>query len=332
LTSRLFKIVLCFAIFFPSVARADDVEDARSEFLRGAELVKKSQWAEALAAFEQANKLRPHAVTTYNIGACQRAMGQYTRARETFLRSLAQNDAAQKSELPESLATDTKGFVTEMDGLLATVTITLEPATAAVTFDGRPLVVEDAAAKPPLLAAGVRPAGAGEPPPAATFRVRMDPGSHVMTFTRKGYSDAVVNKTFAPGSSTILPMKLDTLPATIHIASAPSGAVVTVAGTDVGLTPVDVLRPSGSYRVELKKTGFIPFDTQITAHAGEEVNIGPQLPVEHRSITTRWWFWTAIGVVVVGAVVGTALGVTAAQPAMRPEVNGGGLGWKVPVN
>jgi hypothetical protein len=321
-------VVVAGVLAFGGIARADEREESRTHFTRGAEYVKKSQWAEALTEFEQADKLHPHSVTTFNIGACQRAMGQYTRARQTFSRALAQNQAANNAELPESLANDTKTFVAEIDKLLATVTITLDPPTAGVTFDGRPLEPESGT----ILIAGIRAAGSGTAPPAPTFSVRADPGAHVITFTRKGYSDAVVNKTFGPGSQTTLPVKLDNLPATFHIASTPSGAVVTVADADVGLTPVDVLRPAGAYHVVVKKSGFITYDTQVTARAGEDLNLTPTMPVEKKSIAQRWWFWTGIGVLVVGAVVGTALGVYAAQTPQRPPLNGGGLGWTVPVN
>src|SRR4051812_5017686 len=93
LRSRLFSIALL--LLLPRIARADDptaVAKAREEFTRANEAGKKAQWAEALQAFERSAKLRPHAVTTFNIGVCQRAMGNYTLARDTLLRALTEND------------------------------------------------------------------------------------------------------------------------------------------------------------------------------------------------------------------------------------------------
>src|SRR6187402_143183 len=58
------------------------VVKARELFVRGTTLVQSAQWAEALDAFEQSAALRPHPITTYNIGACERALGRYTVARE----------------------------------------------------------------------------------------------------------------------------------------------------------------------------------------------------------------------------------------------------------
>ena len=314
----------------PSTTEDASVAAAHAQFVRAADLVKQGQWADALAAFEQASRLRTHAVTTYNIGVCQRAMGQYVRARKTFLKALVENDASRGTELSPVLAQDTHDLITDIDRLLATVTVTLDPPTASVTFDGRPLEVESTDGVP-LLAAGQLGPGAGSKPPAPTFRVRVDPGAHVITFSRKGYSDAIYNKMFAPGSSSQMDVRLDTLPATLHIGSRPSSAVILLNDTDVGLTPLDVIRPAGTYRVVVKKSGFVTYDTNVTARAGEELALNPSLPEEKKSIFGRWWFWTGVGVIFVGAIVGTAFAVNALQPATRPPLNGGSLGWTAPL-
>src|SRR6516165_11896375 len=108
--SKLWFITALFSIVLVAgSARAQDDDEAgraRTEFVRGMELVKKTQWAEALVAFEAADKIRPHAVTTYNIGVCQRALGRYALARATFTRALLQSDGAPDSaKLSETLAT-----------------------------------------------------------------------------------------------------------------------------------------------------------------------------------------------------------------------------------
>ena len=288
----------------PSASETPDVTKARDEFVAGAELVKKAQWAEALAAFERSAKLRPHAVTTYDIGACLRAMGQYTRARETFVRALAENDKSGGAELSESLVADSKGYIAEIDRLLATATVHLAPANAAIAVDGRPLEVV-AGATTPTLVAGTLPPGAGTPPPVASFTLVLDPGAHVVTLSRKGFADAIVNRTFLPGSTTDLKLELDRLPATMHITSNQPGAVVTVNGSDVGVAPVDVSRPAGSYRLVVKKDHFVTYESQVQVQAGEEANLEAKLFAESTSLTQRWWFWTAAGVVAEGAVRGS---------------------------
>src|SRR5262249_16858609 len=83
MANRRIELLLAFVALmalFPRRALADDDADAaRAAFVEGTTLVKNAQWAEALAAFERADKLKSHPVTTYNIAACERAMGRYTR-------------------------------------------------------------------------------------------------------------------------------------------------------------------------------------------------------------------------------------------------------------
>jgi hypothetical protein len=307
-------------------AEAPETARAREEFLRGTDFVHKAQWAEALSAFERSAKLKPHAVTTYNIGACQRALGRYALARKTLRASLAENQAAGGAQLPEGVLSEIRAYVEQIDGLLASADVTLEPATAAVAVDGRPLDATDAAASPPVLVAGIRDPGPGEAPPVARFRLVLDPGAHVITISRKGYADAVVNRTFLPGSNSQLPLALDRLPATLRITSSQNQAVVTVNGSDVGMAPVDVSRPAGSYRVVVKKSGFVTYEAQVNARPGEEVDLRATLPEESHPITKQWWFWTAAGVVVVGAATGTYF---ATRTPTRPPLDCGGLGWCV---
>jgi hypothetical protein len=310
-----------------SAKDSPDVVKAREEFLSGAELVKQARWGEALAAFERSSKLRPHAITTYNIGACERAMGLYTQAQKTFREALAQNDAGGKTDLPASLIVDIDGYLSQIRSLLSTALVTLVPANASITVDGRPLEVAEASSNPPVLAAGVRPPGPGEPPPSSLFRVQLDPGVHVFTLSRKGFADAVVNRTFVPGATAEMTLHLDRLPATLHVASYPAGGIVTVDGVDVGAAPVDVSRPAGSYKVVVKKPGYVTYETAVVVQSGEDVNLSPNLPVEKIALTQKWWFWTGVGVVVLGAAGGTYLIARSRETNPAPAPDGGGLGW-----
>jgi hypothetical protein len=323
--------------------RAHGAEDAtaaeaRTAFQEGTKLVEQAQWAEALAAFERASKLRPHAITTYNMGACERAMGRYTRARGLFRQALDEQQASGGRQLPESLAVEAKGYLDQIDQLMVTVAVTIVPDNAAIQIDGRPLEAlaaqaaagaPAAQASPVTLVAGLRPPGPGEPPASGSFSLLIDPGAHVFSFARKGFTDQVVNKKFDPGKSYDLKLELDRLPATLHIASDREGALVVVNGSDVGPVPVDVLRPAGDYKVSVKKQGFAPYETLVALKPGEETNLRAALPVEKRAITTRWWFWTATAVVVAGAAVATFF-LTRPAPE-RAAVPDGTLGWKVDV-
>ncbi len=313
----------------PPSAAADDVKAAaRAKYVEGVQLVQRAQWSEALAAFEASAKLYPNPATTLDMGACERALGRYVRARATLGRALVESAAAGYT-LPESSVTEAKGFIAEIDRILARVQVTIDPPEASIAIDGRPLAVqreaEDSAI--PLLAAGVLPPGPGAPASAAAFDLVLDPGAHVITLSRKGFTDAVVNRTLAPGSTSTLDLKLDRLPATLEITATQAGALVKVDDADVGPTPVDVLRPAGAYHVTVKKDGFLPYGTQVTVQPGEEVKLHASLLVDKPSVAKRWWFWTAIA-----GVIGTGVVVTyvATRPKPQPPpYDTGSTGWLV---
>lgn len=320
---RLSAILVALALVFaPAIARADDdVARARELFVKGGQLVKDADWANALLAFEESAKLRPHPVTTFNVGQCLRAMGQYTRARRAFANALGDSGKTPGVELTPALSEETKRYVGELDKLLGTIELTIAPEGAAIAVDGRPLDV----ALDGSLVANVLPAGPGRPAPKGTFRIVVDPGTHVITLSRSGFADAVSRETVAPGAKVTKKLELDRLPAQLRITSNQNGAQVLVNEADVGVTPVEIQRPAGKYHVVVRKPGFLVYDTNASADPGQSLNVNAALREDKPALTQRWWFWTGIGVVVVGAAITTYV-VTRPDPE-RPALDGGGLGW-----
>jgi hypothetical protein len=298
------------------------LEQSREYYRSGLAQVQQARWGEALAAFEKSRALRPHAITTFNIGACERALGHYTRARAAFEQAVSESQTG-LGELPEAHSADAKAFIEESKKILALVTLSIEPAGARISIDGRPLT----RVQGDELAAGLSLPGEGGEAPRGKFKVRLDPGVHVITLRRRGYSDVVVNRTFASGSETHLPLSLDRLPATLRVASTVTGALVKVNGVDVGPAPVDVLRPPGLHLVVVSKPGFEPYETSVNANAGEEVNLKARLAPEKSQLTKKWWFWTSAAAVLAGGAVLT-YALTRPEPA-PPPYDGGSTGWVV---
>lgn len=313
-----------------SPARAGGPEErsaqARAAFLEGTALVQKSQWAEAIDAFERASVIAPHAITTYNLGACERATGHFTSAYTRFETALTQHAASGGKELPPSLLAETRAFLDELTHIMVRVTMRVEPDGATLAVDGRPLEPVDPAADPPLLTLARR-AAAGAAPPARRFALLLDPGAHVFVFARKGFANAVVNRSFRPGETAELNLSLDLLPATLHIGSNRPRAVVSVDGIDIGPAPADLRRSPGAHDVSVREPGFTSYVTRVSLSPGEETRLDAALAPEKPSLFTRWWFWTAAGVVVAGAAVAT-YALTRPEP-QRAEVGSGTLGWSV---
>ena len=338
-TPALSFVLACTAWVLPSVGHAQDaasvgaeakstevsaVEQARELYLDGLRHVREAHWGDALAAFERSRALRPHALTTYNIGACERALGRYTRAYEQLSRALAEDTT---SELPPSIVTDAQAFLDEIRRLLVHVVLVVEPAGTSLTFDGRPLRPGTAIGVRPSLVAGVLPPGRGAVVPRGEFEILADPGAHVIILSRQGYGDVLLNRTYRPGESVTQRLVLTELPATIRVSANEPLAAVSVNGKDIGLAPVDVLRPAGIYRVEVTKPGFVHYGADVRVVAGEEAVLRSTLVKERPSLLGKWWFWTAAAAVAGGVATITFLATRNEPDARRPPLDGGTLGW-----
>lgn len=313
----------------PTPAPAEDpkVVEARAEYVRGNELAKSTQWAQALTAFERSSALRPHALTTYNMAVCERALGRFTRARELFGAAIAV-ESKEPGQLPPSRLEDSRGYIKELDDALVVLEVTLDPGDTAIALDGRPLTfAADAEGKGPHAVGGVAAPGAPEAPPRPAFRLLVDPGTHVFRLVARGHGDALVTKTYAPGEKAKLDIALARLPATLRITSNVLDPIVTVNGADVGAAPVVVSRPAGDYRIVVKKEGFETFDTKLGVSAGQDVDLPAKLSEERTPLTKRWWFWTAVGSALVGGAALT-YALTRESPAPAPY-NGGTTGWVI---
>lgn len=174
----------------------NDVGKARQLFEKGAALAAEGRWSDALVQFDESARLRPHAITSYNIGYCERALGQATRARKHFAQALAQDSAKGGTELTPDLRAATTKYLEEIKAEIATPQLTIDPPDAAVSIDGRPLEQDGE-----RMLAGTRVAGPGEKVPRSTFILEVDAGPHeIVAVTADGRSK-VVHEYFPPGST-----------------------------------------------------------------------------------------------------------------------------------
>ena len=179
-----------------------EVVQAREEFVLGATFARRGQWLDAVEAFERSAALRPHPISTYNIGYCERALGRYTRARKRFLEALEQRGSG-RDAMPEAMRAHAQNHLAEAERRVARVVVTVERA-GTIAVDGRPLEPAGEVGGMPLVLAGTRDHGRAEPPPARTFELWIDPGRHLVVLSRAGGPDTVTTHDFTAGSTTAL--------------------------------------------------------------------------------------------------------------------------------
>ena len=73
----------------------------------------------------------------------------------------------------------------------------------------------------------------------------------------------------------------------------------------MGNAPIETQVDPGQHKVSVHRAGFEDTTSTIEVLAGERKDVTLE-PQKNAPITAKWWFWTGIGVVVVGGAVTTA--------------------------
>jgi hypothetical protein len=279
-----------FALFFacvlaPAPALADEADSWKR---RGDEAIDAGRAAEALAAYRRAREIAPSPALEYNIGRALLAVGDFVGALEAFERY----DATAPAELKERTHRLAE-IMGELRTKIATLTLTGDLEGARVTIRGAPVTTT-----------------AGAP-------LRLNPGAALVRVVRAGKEPFVANVVLAPGRILVLPVKLAPERATARLAltARPSSARVTLDGVLRGVAPVDLELEAGVHEAVITAPSFEPRRLRFTLARGEARRFDIELTPEKKPLTSRWWFWTGVGAVVVAAGAGVAAASLERAPA-----------------
>jgi hypothetical protein len=290
----------------------------RSAFTRGVELARAQQWGEALVSFEAAAEARDAAIVQFNIAYCLRALGRYVAARSAIERALADPTGLGTTQLE-----DAKAYQREFAQGIVRLAVTLEPESAGLSVDGRPLV---RAADGGYLA-GVAPPGDARTLKRKRFVLWLDPGAHVFRAERPGHQAVVVRRSYRAGQRAKLNLRLDELPASVRVRSKPGGGIVKIDNREVGLAPVEFERRAGRYQLEVQRDDYESYRAELDLRAGQRADLTAELQPYRPPVYTRWWFWTSAAAAIATGVVVTYF-VTRPEPE-PPPYDGGSTGWVV---
>ena len=120
-------------------AEAKRSVESRRHFDNGLKLYRDGNYAGALAEFEAAYDLSPSAGSLRNVALCQKALFRYAESAASLERLLSEHgdalDPKQRRMVEET--------ITELAALVGTVVIQVNPPTAEITIDGRPIPAEE---------------------------------------------------------------------------------------------------------------------------------------------------------------------------------------------
>ena len=306
----LLRLALLVPGLAPPVARAQpaaaDAGDARAaarpHFEAGLGLIGTQRGADALDAFLRAHAIYPSPILAFNIGYCQRALGQYVDALASFRAFVgADLDGAAATRREEA-----QGYVRELEGRIVHLALTVPaPEGVEVLVDGRPVALDGGGAA----------------------ALALDPGHHTVQARRDGHRPLFVDRTLAPGDRADLTITLEPLPARLVVASNVPEAEVVVDEAALGPVPFDAEVAPGRHRLEVPASGHVPHRADLNLVPGGVARVTADLSPEPESIAEAWWFWTLIVAGLAGAAVATYFAV---RPEPEPPpYDGGSLGWVV---
>jgi hypothetical protein len=235
----------------PAVTPPED--EARSAFLLGVELSHQERWSAARDAFARSIALRPHPITNFNLGFCERALGHWARARHNFALALA----SEESKLPSDLAANAQDYLAEADSALGTVSVQRIPDAAALAIDGLSLVPIATDAGSRYLAGASDQQGRTALKPGSII-VLIDPGSHLLS-AREGTREFEYRIVVESGRPATFAFPLPSLPNGSGEPTAPaqnlqraperSSAAFKTVGIAVGVAGVAALSVAGALAI-----------------------------------------------------------------------------------
>lgn len=278
-------VVLLAAAAGRARAQQPAAGDPRALFQQGVQLLDEHRYAEAIDALRRSIALREAPPAVYNLGLAQRGAGYHHDAIESFRRFLVvatdARFAATRQTVIDSIA--------ELERSMPVVVLRIAGTPEHVRIDGEDVEPSD-----------------------GTRELRVDPRPHRFEALRAGY--APVSRELQPGPGTRNEVELDVgshaLPVHLSIEVTPRDAEIRVNGLPVGRGVHALDGPPGRYVVEATADGREPERRVVNLVAGANDRMSIALSEESPGVTSRWWFWTAIGAVALAAI-GVGVGIYA---------------------
>lgn len=253
-------------------------QDARDEFMRGAQLYQTEDYEGALEAFQRSYELAEVPVVLFNVAQCLRFLDRPAEAIAAFHRYLeteGELDAARREAVESAMQ--------ELEGKLAAVRIVVNVPGAEVFLGDRRL---------------------GESPFAGP--VYVGEGTQRFRAVREGYLPTERTMTLRRGQNANLRLEMEREPeeGTLVVSADVAGAIVYVDDRRIGEAPVERTFLAGEHDVVVEADGYRDFDETITLRDAQRLEVNAEMEVRD-PVVDKWWFWTAIGGAALAAIIVT---------------------------
>jgi hypothetical protein len=266
-------LALSMPVLYAPAAWAGPAETAAELKKQGDLDMDALRYEEAIAKYTEAYRLSKDPALLYNRGRVYQARSQYVEALADLL-------AFQKDASPELRARVPAlvELIDEIKGKVASVEIRCAVPNARVV---------------------VRDRVVGTTPLAP---LQMLAGSAKVEVTADGYEPYLHDENLVGGKSIVIEVVLRAKTRTgVLTIRTDVPARAFVDGVDVGETPVEITREPGTHKVVLRRPDFDDYATSVVVTGDQKKSVSLDLP-KKSPVTSKWWFWTGAGVIVVGTV------------------------------
>jgi hypothetical protein len=253
------------------------------------------RYDEAIAAYTKAYEITRDPALLYNRGRALQGLGQFPEALEQLEGFKSKASPSLLARVP---ALNT--LIAEVRAKIATVTISSNAKGARI------LVRSKVVGTTPL------------PGP-----IKVNSGSALVEIEAEGYLPYRETLDLPGGGELTIDakLKLKTKMGLLTVRSPIAGARVFIDGKAAGNVPVERSVPAGTHKILVERDGYEAAETTAVVTAGDRKQITIALE-ESGPIAKKWWFWTGLGVIVLGGAAVTTL-LLVEQPADEGDIGTG---------
>lgn len=278
-----FSLTLFLLSAAPRQAHAQ-TSDAAEEKKRGDEAMVALRYQEALDHYRKAYEPTKNPAILYNMGRAFEGLGDFPKALDAL------------EEFSDKAPTELKAQVPKLEELLRDLRNRVATLVVSAPVEGAEIRL------------GEKVIGKTR---TGQVVLRVNAGAQKLIVSHEGYFPFEKQLRLEGGRVETVDATLATRSsaAILRITSPVVGAAASVDHKPVGTVPAETTVNPGEHRVGLTRDGYDSVETTIIVGAGEKKDVSLQMNARE-SITGKWWFWTAIGVVVVAGGVTAFIAAT----------------------